>query len=71
MDHIDRMQVAEDIELAANIDRIVRSAESGPDAREFPALCADCGDPIDRKRLEALPAARLCLRCQRELEQEP
>ena len=31
-------------------------------------LCEVCGDPIDRARLEALPYATLCIKCQRQLE---
>jgi RNA polymerase-binding transcription factor DksA len=28
--------------------------------------CERCGRPIDEERLEALPAARLCLDCKRQ-----
>jgi RNA polymerase-binding transcription factor DksA len=31
-------------------------------------ICLDCGEPIDRARLNALPAAKRCLDCQRRLE---
>jgi DnaK suppressor protein len=27
-------------------------------------ICADCGEPIPIERLEALPYATLCVRCQ-------
>ncbi|HSV34857.1 MAG TPA: TraR/DksA family transcriptional regulator [Ramlibacter sp.] len=27
-------------------------------------LCIDCGEPIDRRRLEALPATPYCIACQ-------
>lgn len=30
--------------------------------------CENCGQPIDWARLEALPAARLCIRCQQNQE---
>jgi DnaK suppressor protein len=30
--------------------------------------CESCGQPIDWARLEALPAARLCIRCQQHQE---
>ncbi len=36
-------------------------------ARTF-GICADCGDVIDRERLEAYPTAKRCLRCQTKLE---
>ena len=29
-------------------------------------LCERCGQPIGDERLEALPAARLCLACKRQ-----
>ena len=32
-------------------------------------LCALCEEPIGQKRLEALPTAKHCIRCQREQEQ--
>ena len=28
--------------------------------------CERCGQPIDEERLEALPAARLCMTCKRQ-----
>ena len=30
--------------------------------------CARCGNPINPKRLETLPTARYCIRCQEQLE---
>ena len=30
--------------------------------------CARCGEPINPKRLETLPTARYCTRCQEQLE---
>jgi DnaK suppressor protein len=30
--------------------------------------CLECGDPIPRSRLQALPYTRHCIRCARELE---
>lgn len=32
--------------------------------------CADCGWPIDSQRLQAVPEATLCTRCQRNTEPE-
>ncbi|MFQ5929234.1 MAG: TraR/DksA family transcriptional regulator [Acidobacteriota bacterium] len=31
--------------------------------------CANCGESVDRKRLEAVPWTPLCVRCQEEAEQ--
>lgn len=31
--------------------------------------CEDCGEPIPEQRLRLFPAARLCVRCQEELDQ--
>ena len=31
-------------------------------------LCEKCGEPVGEKRLEALPFAKLCIRCQEEEE---
>ena len=31
-------------------------------------LCAECGDPISKPRLQAIPYARHCIRCARKLE---
>jgi RNA polymerase-binding protein DksA len=32
-------------------------------------LCEDCGEPIPEQRLRLFPAARLCVRCQEEMDQ--
>ena len=34
-------------------------------------VCAECDQPISQKRLEALPTAEYCIKCQQELEQTP
>ena len=31
--------------------------------------CTDCGEPIQKKRLELVPTARLCIDCKRKEEQ--
>ncbi|HEY7677656.1 MAG TPA: TraR/DksA family transcriptional regulator [Candidatus Methylomirabilis sp.] len=36
--------------------------------RKSYGLCERCGEPIGEKRLEALPFAKLCIRCQEEEE---
>lgn len=47
------------------IDDALRSLEKGTYG-----LCLNCGQPISRKRLEALPWATYCIDCQQKLEQE-
>lgn len=32
--------------------------------------CQSCGGEIERKRLEALPSARYCIKCQKEMERK-
>src|SRR5437588_2981910 len=41
-----------------DVDRALAKIDDGSYGR-----CDDCGEEIDRSRLEALPAARLCLDC--------
>jgi len=33
-------------------------------------LCLQCGQPIDPARLEAIPYAQLCIKCQSKLERQ-
>lgn len=33
-------------------------------------LCEECDEPINEKRLELMPFARFCVRCQSELERQ-
>ena len=39
------------------------------DAEGTYGLCVECGKPIESKRLEAVPWARHCIRCQERQEQ--
>jgi len=34
-------------------------------------ICAQCGKPIDPERLEAIPAAAYCMKCQKKQEHSP
>jgi DnaK suppressor protein len=45
--------------------RDVEQALARMDAGTY-GLCERCGQPIDEERLDALPAARLCLNCKRQ-----
>jgi DnaK suppressor protein len=46
---------------------LVEEALGRVGSREF-GLCQSCGDPIDKKRLDAVPWARFCRSCQEEEE---
>lgn len=46
-----------------SLERAIQFAEKG-----VYGLCENCGDRIDPARLEILPHATLCLKCQREYE---
>jgi DnaK suppressor protein len=49
--------------LLNRINTAIRRIDSG----QF-GTCSECGDPINRKRLEAMPWTTFCLGCQEELE---
>lgn len=64
MDALDLVQEAE----AAMHDRAIAAAR--PRTRSASqGICAECGGPIAPARLEALPSARTCIDCQRQLEE--
>jgi DnaK suppressor protein len=46
-----------------SIERAIQLAQQGTYG-----ICEGCGDRIDPARLEILPQATLCLKCQRQLE---
>jgi DnaK suppressor protein len=46
-----------------SLERAIRLAQKGTYG-----ICESCGDRIDPARLEILPQATLCLKCQREFE---
>jgi DnaK suppressor protein len=47
--------------------RAVEDAIERIDADDY-GICANCEDPIELKRLEAIPWARFCRACQEEME---
>jgi len=47
-----------------SLDRAIHLAQNGTYG-----ICEQCGERIDPARLEILPQATLCLRCQRQFEQ--
>jgi len=69
MDALDQAQAREDALLERRIAAI--REDSGSGSGEVPGAardCAGCAAPIPAKRLRALPAAKLCIDCQRERE---
>ena len=48
--------------------QLVRAALERLPSKDF-GLCQSCGEAIDRKRLDAVPWARYCRRCQEAEEQ--
>jgi RNA polymerase-binding protein DksA len=59
------------LENEAQILTEVNDALARIDAGTF-GRCADCGQPISRERLEALPYTRYCVRCaRRHLQRAP
>ena len=69
MDALDQARAREDALLERRISAIRRRSGSGGDVPAGAArACADCAAPIPAKRLRALPAAKLCIDCQRERE---
>jgi RNA polymerase-binding transcription factor len=53
---------------ARNLLILVRAALRRDDVGDF-GLCVECGEPVQRKRLEAVPWARHCVACQ-ELQEK-
>ena len=59
------LQVAEmEVQELKKIEGAIRRIDAGA----FD-VCEECGGPIGRERLRALPHATLCVRCQQRLEQ--
>ncbi|BAS27389.1 transcriptional regulator [Limnochorda pilosa] len=52
-------------QLLAEVNTALENLERGTYG-----ICQQCGRPIEAERLEALPYAGLCRRCQEEMEQE-
>jgi RNA polymerase-binding transcription factor DksA len=46
---------------------LVNEALARLDAGKF-GLCVECGDPIPKPRLQAIPYTRHCIRCARQVE---
>ena len=69
-DATEAFEQAKDLALLQNAQRLlqqVRDALGRLDDGTY-GKCESCQEPIDPARLEALPYATLCLRCQQRLE---
>lgn len=66
MDALDSMAEAEALLLEHAIARTRPRPEPGPGPGR--GICVACGGPIAPARLLALPSARTCIDCQREIE---
>jgi DnaK suppressor protein len=71
----DETKALEDQATSETINAILeRDREQASHAAEIRAhgqygICENCGQPIGAERLEALPTATRCIRCQTEWEQ--
>ncbi len=52
----------------ARMRGLVEEALARLNAQEY-GLCQDCGEPIPKKRLEAVPWAQFCIPCQETFEE--
>ena len=68
MDHHDQMQSQQEWELRHAIGVAVGRLPAGTQPPAASRDCGHCGEPIQPKRLRALPGVRLCLDCQTERE---
>lgn len=46
---------------------MVRAALERAETGEY-GVCVECGEPVEQKRLDAVPWARHCIRCQKLLD---
>jgi len=75
-DEIDMIRMAADRDLVVQqinqSDRVLRDVRAALEALERGeyGVCADCEEPISTRRLEVLPWAQLCVRCQDARERQ-
>ena len=58
-------QIDDTVKDAVKLARL--NMPSGASARE----CDDCGEPIPKRRRDALPGVRTCVQCQSERDSRP
>lgn len=63
MDDLDRAQAYEERERESALSRIVRPRIVWRDRRRK-VYCRDCGDPVPRERMAAVPYATRCSECE-------
>lgn len=75
-DPMDQLQLRQDLDLAVRtIDttwrttKAVKTALKLLETGEY-GICQECGEPINPKRLEAIPWTTLCVRCQEVYDSE-
>lgn len=75
-DESDLATISHDRELLYNLHesdfarlRFIQEAIKAIDYGQY-GECIRCGDDIDEKRLEAVPWAHLCIKCQKQAEME-
>lgn len=64
----DRSEGYRQLKITFSIPRIKRALQKIEDGSY--GICEDCGDQIPEKRLESIPAALLCICCQRSFEKK-
>ena len=65
----DRMQASEEAIRRSALRKILDALPDPDAAPPRSRDCAACGEPIAPARLRALPSARNCIACQREIEE--
>ncbi|MDO4840362.1 MAG: TraR/DksA family transcriptional regulator, partial [Desulfovibrionaceae bacterium] len=69
---MDDLDMATELECRDREEALCRAHQSmlqcGPEYINGVACCRECGEPIPKKRLEALPGVALCVSCQEERE---
>jgi DnaK suppressor protein len=63
---VNQAEIARDVQELREVERAQQRVESGTYG-----VCAGCGEPIARARLDAAPSASRCLRCQQFTEDTP
>ena len=62
------MQASNEALERAAVREALDAIQPDPDVPPLRRECAGCDRPIPMKRLRALPGAKLCIGCQREVE---
>jgi DnaK suppressor protein len=60
---VNQAEIARDVQELRDVERAQKRIKAGTYG-----LCAECGEPIARARLDAAPSASRCVRCQQSTE---